>query len=388
MRLVRDATRVDVGSGRGAPGATREAAGTAGRAGGRSGGSPPAFVPALRAAIAAASLAATLGFPSAATADCPGLPPAGPDTVRVGFFSNSLPMLAAQAKGFFADENLTVATFQVSSSVQMFQCIRDGQLDVALSSPDNPLNYRMNSTSAIGAPLDVQMLLGTDLGLDLSLVAQAQDTTIASLAGKNIGVDSPTSGYAFVLYQILAANGLPPGSYNVVVVGGTPLRYQALLAGTIDATLLNSDSYLRAVDAGMNALAPVSTVAAPYLGGVASARESWLGANTDLAVRFVRAYVRGQQWSLDPANQADAIALLETLPNTSAALAQQIYAMLFDPTGLIPDAAFSRDGLASVIALRAKWNGFQQPDIGTEVTRASGLYDLSYRATALCKLKE
>jgi ABC-type nitrate/sulfonate/bicarbonate transport system substrate-binding protein len=339
-------------------------------------------------ALAGALLGVALGVPSAALADCPGLPPPGPDTVRVGFFSNSLPMLAAQANEFFEHENLTVATFQVSSSVQMFQCLRDGQLDIALSSADNPLNYRMNSTSALGAPLDAEMLLGTDLGLDLSLVSQPQDTSIASLAGKRIGVDSPSSGYAFVLYQMLAANGLPPGSYQVVVVGGTPLRYQALLAGTIDATLLNSDSYLRAIDAGMNALAPVSTVAVPYLGGVASARQSWIDANGDLAVRFIRAYIRGQEWSLDPANHADAIALLETLPDTSAALAEQIYAMLFDPTGLLPDAALSRDGLASVIALRAKWNGFQQPDVGTEVTRASGLYDLSYRATALCKLKE
>ncbi len=45
----------------------------------------------------------------------------------------------------------------------------------------------------------------------------------------------------------------------------------------------------------MQVLAPVSTVAVPYLGGVASARESWLAGNTDLAVRFVPRDAAGLQ---------------------------------------------------------------------------------------------
>ncbi len=316
-----------------------------------------------------------------------------PATVRVGYFSSSLPLLAAQYEGFFADEGLTVAFTQVRSSIGMFSALRDGLMDVAFSSPDNPVNYRLNPSNAIGTALDVQMLLGTDRGLDLSLVARPQLATVESLRGARIGVDAVDSGYAFVLYAILAQHGLQRGvDYQVVIVGGTPLRLAALekaptAPGAIDATLLNSDSYVRAVAAGFQVLAPVSAVASPYLGGVASARQSWLDANPDVAVRFVRAYYRGHTWAMDPANHDAAIALLASyVPNTTPALAEQIYDVLLDPTGLIPYARLDRKGLYQVVLLRDEMGGFEQPEnLRWLVTPASGIYDLSWYRMAVLR---
>jgi len=244
---------------------------------------------------------------------------AAPATVRVGYFSTSLPLMAAQSNGYFADENIALGTFQVRSSVQMFQRVRDRLMDVAISSPDNPVNYRLNAHNAVGEPLDVTMLFGGDLGLQLSLVSRAPFPSFDDLRGKRIGVDAPDSGFAYVLYEILRQHGLEtPRDYTLVIVGGTPLRLNALRAGTIDATLLNADSVVRARNEGMNVLAPVSDVASPYLGTVASVRESWLAANPGVAVGFVRAYRRGQAWALDPANHDAAIAMLRTLPPQSS----------------------------------------------------------------------
>lgn len=330
--------------------------------------------------VLAAALVLTLSPERAASETSP--PGA---TVRVGFFSNSLPLLAAQANGYFAAENLAVTFTQVKSSVQMFQAVRDGLMDVAFSSPDNPVNYRLNPKNALGGALDAQMLLGTDRGLDLSLVAQPRLETIESLRNARIGVDAVDSGYAFVLYEILAQHGLKRGAdYSVVAAGGTPLRLAALRANQIDATLLNSDSYVRAVNDGFSVLAPVSAVASPYLGGVVSARKSWLAANGDVAVRFVRAYLRGHVWAMDPANRGAAVTLLATLPNTPAALAGQIYDALRDPTGLIPCASLDRKGLHSVILLRNRMGGFEQPqNLELLVKPESGLYDLSFYRRAL-----
>jgi ABC-type nitrate/sulfonate/bicarbonate transport system substrate-binding protein len=301
-------------------------------------------------------------------------------TVRVGYFSTSLPLMAAQANGFFADEGLAVATLQVRSSVQMFQRMRDDLMDVAISSPDNPLNYRLNPHNAVGVPLDVTMLFGADLGLQLSVVSRAPFTTFESLRGKRIGVDAPDSGFAYVLYRILELHGLrlADGDYTLVIVGGTPIRYQALRAGTIDATLLNSDSIVRARNDGMNSLAPVAEVATPYLGTVASVREGWLAAHPDVAVGFVRAYWRGQAWAMDPANRDEALAMLRTLPNTSATVAEQIYAQLDeDPTGLIAGARLDRKGLMNVIRLRDEAGGFEtDQNLRWLDTPASGIFDL------------
>jgi ABC-type nitrate/sulfonate/bicarbonate transport system substrate-binding protein len=309
---------------------------------------------------------------------------ATPATVRVGFFSTSLPLTVAQAKGYFLEEGIAVSTFQVRSSVQMFQRVRDDLMDVAFSSPDNPVNYRLNPHNAVGVVLDVTMLLGTDYGLGLALFARPGFPSAASLRGARIGVDAPDSGYAYVLYAILAMSGLQRGiDYQVVVIGGTPIRLAALRAGTIDATLLNSDSAVRAAAEGMIPLGSVAEIGSPYLGGVASAPRSWLQANPAVAVGFIRAYFRAQRWVMDPANRDEAIQLL-VRPGTTTQIAEQIYDQLLGATGLVPDARFDRKGLLAVLRLRDRFGGFEQEqNLAYLDTPASGLFDLSYyrRAT-------
>src|SRR6266851_4340726 len=53
-----------------------------------------------------------------------------PATLKVGFFGKSIAMLAAQAKGFFAAENLSVTYLQIASSEQAFKDLRDGKYDI------------------------------------------------------------------------------------------------------------------------------------------------------------------------------------------------------------------------------------------------------------------
>ncbi len=363
-----------------------------------------------RLVVSALIAALLFSLPARAEARCGNLPPAGPSIVRVGYFSTPLALTAAVSQGYFAADGLTVATYRVSSSTELFACLRDGYLDVALSSPDNPVNFRLNQDNGLppddsgdlaGEPFDAQIFFATDHGLDLSLVARP-GFSFDTLAGATVGVDSPTSGYAFVVYQVLADHGLMPSTdYTVQQVGGTPIRLSALLSGSIQATLLNSDSYVRAVDLGMGVLAPVSAVASPYLGGAASARQSWLEANAGQVVRFTRAYVRGQSWVLDPANQDAAIALLEKALCPSGAsstppacsdpftLASQVYAQQLDPSGLIPSGRMDLEGLYQVVVLRASWCRFKPPrDLCWIVSSASGVYDLSYWDAALASLGE
>ena len=83
-----------------------------------------------------------------------------------------------------------------------------GTFDVGLSSADNPVNYRFNPHNAVGSAIDVQIIFGTDWGLDLSLVAREGFKTVESLRGQSIAVDALDSGYAYVLYKILRARGM------------------------------------------------------------------------------------------------------------------------------------------------------------------------------------
>ena len=197
--------------------------------------------------------------------------------------------------------------------------------------------------------------------------------------GKTVAVDSPNSGFAFVLYGIMRAHGLERGvDYNVVVTGGTPFRYADLLAGKFDATILNSGYQFQAADAGMNTLGNISDAASPFAGGSAVALQSWLDANPSVAVRFVRAYITSQQYVLDPANKAEVLAWLTADAKGNASVAEKTYQTLITPgDGLIPNAQIMKQPLYGTASLRDSFGGFDTPmDLDWLVSKKSGVYDL------------
>ncbi|HEU5014349.1 MAG TPA: ABC transporter substrate-binding protein [Roseiflexaceae bacterium] len=310
---------------------------------------------------------------------------ATPATINMGIFGKSLPLIVADAKGFYAKHNLKVNYLQVASSTQQFQALRDGQYDVIQTSPDNVANYQLNANNPLGTIVDSQGFLGLDYGLNLRLVAQPGITSVENLRGKTVSVDALNSGFAYVLYKILQQHGLQQGDYNVVSVGGVFQRYNDLLAGHADATLLSSGFETRAANQGYVLLDPVSTIASPYIGTFAAARTTWLKQNSDVAVRFALAYYEALQWSFDPANREESIQLLMAQPNTSRMLAEQLYAIhLQSGVGDIADASIDHKAVYNILALRAEFNGFEnQQNLHRLAGPEGGLYDLSYYRKAL-----
>ena len=72
-----------------------------------------------------------------------------------------------------------------------------------------------------------------------------------ALRGGVLAVDVPTSGFAFVAYELLARLGLRAGQdYEVSPCGTTPRRATALITGECTMTVLNAGNDLRAEAAG------------------------------------------------------------------------------------------------------------------------------------------
>jgi ABC-type nitrate/sulfonate/bicarbonate transport system substrate-binding protein len=312
----------------------------------------------------------------------PGMPAvAAPATLNVGFFGRTLPMLAAQAQGFFAAEGLTVNFLQIASSTQAFADLRDGRYDVALTSVDNVVNYRLNAGNALGAVLDVKAFFGVDYSNWLTLAGRTGFASASDLRGRTLAVDAPASGFAFVAYEILRRHGLEPGvDYRVVSIGGGLQRFQALMAGTVDGTLLNNGFEIRAGAAGRPLFETVFDVADPYQGSVGAAMNGWLETHPDEAVRFIRAFYAATRWSFDPANHEAAVQLLMTQPGITRALAEALYlAQLTPRRGVSPDLAISRRGLLSVLTLRQRWGGFERPqDLRLLSKPGGGIYTLRH----------
>jgi len=186
----------------------------------------------------------------------------------VGAFSPSVLLSVARSTGRLDEHGLEVEEAPVASSPGQFRSLLDGELDVALTSPDNVLAYRFSPTNPLGRLLDARMVGGIDRGMGLALYGRPGVESPEQLRGARLGVDVPTSGFALAMYALTESLGISRDEYELVALGATPRRRAALLAGDCDATMLNAGNELIAEQHGCTALARVRDVCSPYLGTV------------------------------------------------------------------------------------------------------------------------
>jgi ABC-type nitrate/sulfonate/bicarbonate transport system substrate-binding protein len=305
------------------------------------------------------------------------------NVIRLGGFYRSLPMVAADEKGFYARHGVEVDFGQVTSSTQQFQYLSDDRYDVVQTSPDNTANYRLNDNNPIGQRVDAQGFLGFDYGMLLVVVAQPEIESVDDLRGRTISVDAFDSGFAYVIYRILANHGLERDrDYTVVSTGGVYDRYMAMVEEGADfaATLMSGGFETRAENRGFRLLESVHDILDPYLGVWAAAKRGWLAANPDLATRFAKAYREASAWVFDPLNRDECMAMLQRVPNTSQELAEKLYDIqLRSGVGNIPGGEIDPEGVRNVLSLRVEFGGFEETqDLDSLVGPGTDLFDLRY----------
>jgi ABC-type nitrate/sulfonate/bicarbonate transport system substrate-binding protein len=278
-----------------------------------------------------------------------------------GTFSPSVLLDVARTTGRLADAGLEVTEVPVASSPGQFRSLTDGEIDIAFTSPDNVLAYRFSATNPLGTALDVGMVTGIDRGLGLALYGRP-GFTAEQLAGARVGVDVPVSGFALAMYALTESLGVPRGGYELLTLGSTPRRLEALLAGDCDATMLNAGNELLAEEAGCVRLASVAEVCGPYLGTVTAvsgqsrlAEARALGEALTVTIGDIRSGAAS-----DAALDAAATRL-----HVAPEVARRYVDRLQDPAeGLLPDGQVDPAGLATVAALRRRF----LPEAGDSAT--------------------
>ena len=268
----------------------------------------------------------------------------------------NLPVWAAQRQGFFAANGLAVQLSYTPTSVYLVTSLLDGRFDIALAVMDNVVAYQEGQgEAAITGQPDLFAFLGGDGGF-ASLVAAPAARSFAELKGKTVSVDAMTTGFAFVVRELLARNGLAETDVTLVRAGGTANRYRDLLAGKHDATLLRTPFELLARQRGFHQLATAEALGA-YQGTVGVARRSWATAHEQELIGFLRAYRSGVEWLYDRANRelVEAI-LVANIRDMTPSLAKQSYDLLLgDKGGITRDLALDVDGIRTVLQLRSKY---------------------------------
>lgn len=286
---------------------------------------------------------------------------AGPTHLTVNVFPGGFnwPLFVARDKGLFAKQGLAVDIQPTTGSVDQMGGLAAGRFDIAMTAVDNIVAYvEGEGDTSIGKQPDFFAFMGSDSGF-LSLVAAPSINTIDALRGQTLSVDAPRTGYAFVLYDMLARHGMKEGDYKALPAGGMVQRWTAMQKGTHVATLLSTPYDILAKDKGFHQLAWAVRVIGPYQGNVAATKRGWAAAHHAEIVGYIRAYAAAIDWLYKPDNREEAIKILRAnVANMPEKLAEQTYGELLDPKeGFFRDARVDEAGLKTVLRLRSTYGG-------------------------------
>lgn len=272
--------------------------------------------------------------------------------IQVGSFTPSVLLDVARSTGRLSDQGLVVTEHAVTSSPAQFRSLLDGDLDVALTSPDNVLAYRFTPRNPLGELADARIVAAIDRGMGLGLYGRP-GTTAEDLRGAKVGVDVSTSGFALALYALADSLGVGRDEYELVALGSTPRRLQALLAGDCTATMLNAGNELTAEGRGCVRLAGVSEALPPYLGTVVAVVGE---RHLDVAERLSRALLDTAGAIVSGYLTRPVAESASRLLGLDEALAQRYVDRLRDPLeGLVPDGAVDRGALETLVRLRTRY---------------------------------
>lgn len=287
----------------------------------------------------------------------------------------NLPLWAAQENGLFEARNVNLIVSETGSSIEQMTDLMEGEQDIVLTGMDNVVAYSAGQGAVdFDEPANMFAFMGGDNAF-LRLVVQDDIQSYEDLRGKTLSVDALTTGFAFVLKAMLAANGLSEGDYELVSAGGVTQRFEQLMAGDHAGTLLLTPFELFAEGAGLRTLQSADEVIPDYQGIVGAARRGWAEENGPLLTDFIAGYLAGLDWLFDPANREDADALLASnLSQLSPEIrSQTLDIFLGEQGGFEPRARINERGVEEVIQIRSRFAEGEG-----ELEAPASYFDLSY----------
>ena len=269
----------------------------------------------------------------------------------------NVPSWVALDKGFFLKEGLKVTQDVTPGSKEQMQDLMAGKYQFASTAFDNIVAYTEGEGSDKFPDYDVVAIMGVHSGMN-SVVVRPEIKTYADLKGKVVAVDSPTSGYATVFYQIVKEkSGLEKDKdYKTSSVGGTGARVKSLKDGTGHAAMISSPNDMQLKDEGFTILGDAATEIGDFQGSAYAVRKSYAKAHPKEVEAFTRAMVAATDYVFS--DKAGTIEVLKArIKGLSDADAAKLYDRLTGPGGLNKRAAINTKGVETVLKLRTLYGG-------------------------------
>jgi NitT/TauT family transport system substrate-binding protein len=283
------------------------------------------------------------------------------------------PLWVASKMGFFDRQGLDVELVVIRASDVGIQALAGGSLDIAGSASDAPI-------AAVEKGLDLVIIGGIINGLTQSIMAAKRFKTYEDLRGATFGAISLTSGVTFALRQVLKVKGLEyPRDYKLLVIGGTPQTYAALVAGQIDAAALSLPVNYAAEEQGFNQIGRFVDVMPNYQLAALSTQRSWAEKNRPVVVRVMKAMAQTMRWLHQ--NKEAAAAFLAKEMKLKPEHARRGWDFYTSARVWHPDGDINLDGLQ--IVTQIYW---EQSQSKGSLPKASKYVDQTYLRDALKEL--
>lgn len=143
---------------------------------------------------------------------------------------DSVPLIIAQEKGYFAEEGLKVNLQQFKSAMDRDSALQSGNLDGAISD-------MLAVAFAKSGGFDVKVTSYTDGNYRLVASKDANVEKLQDLAGKDVAVSKNTI-IEYITDQITVSQNMSEDSINKVVIPQIPTRLEMLQNGKLAAATL------------------------------------------------------------------------------------------------------------------------------------------------------
>ena len=277
----------------------------------------------------------------------------------IGVTSSIWPTLIADAKGYFAENNVDAEFVNTGSSAKSIQQVAAGAAHMGSSS-------LMDTARAIEAGTDVVVVAN---GLDISmhgLITAKSVKSLADLKGKRVIVGG-TKDITNVWWAAMARDhGLDPDrDVQTLYSGSTSNRFAALASGGVEAAVLAPPATFRAVEQGYNDLGAVAAYLkdVPYL--VFHASRKWAAENPAAIVGFVKAHNKAIEFLNDPKNREEAAKILAEKAQTDLPTALENYDLILKIKGYAPGSGIAETGVKKALEILKADGHIKSADIPT-----------------------
>jgi NitT/TauT family transport system substrate-binding protein len=165
---------------------------------------------------------------------------------------------------------------------------------MALVSADTPIAQLAGPAvvNSVMAGSDATIVAGGVISLNYYLLSRPEIKTSEQLKGGSVAISRFGSSSDFIARYALTKIGLTPGKdVTIVQIGSTTARVDAVLAGRVQATVVNPPASIIAQKRGMNTLADLPKLGLVYQHTAVATTKKYIRENRDIVRRYVKSQI-------------------------------------------------------------------------------------------------